>query len=75
MPSIRPEPNKGVGMRKLRFLVSVKSGFSTAQVKASERPFTVNSGSTSPAATPVFQRTARTGPSAFKKSGMLLRAP
>src|SRR5438876_5362980 len=78
MLSIKPAPNTGVGIRKLRFAVSLRSGCSTAQVNASVRPFTVKRGSTSPASvdpTLVFGRTATTGPSGFRKPGIALRAP
>src|SRR5216684_2589773 len=78
MLSIKPAPNKGVGIRKLRFAVLLKSGCSTAQSKASVRPLTVKRGSTTPASadpTLVFGRTARTGPSGFRKPGIALRAP
>src|SRR5216683_1558033 len=85
---IRPEPNSGVGMRKIRLLAAdaaAKPGCCRLQPAASARPLTVNMVSTPPfglltLAVPLAlkkngKRASRTGPVAVMKDGMVLVEP
>src|SRR5215467_1137194 len=86
--SIKPAPNVGVGMRKMRLLVAcarAKLGWGRLQVPASLRPVMVKRSSTPPLGLAVFglplaskkngNRASRTGPVEVIKLGMLLWAP
>src|SRR5215472_3748128 len=85
---IKPEPNTGVGMRKIRLLAAAawaKLGCVRLQEPASARPETVNRSSTPPfgllvLAVPLAlkkngKRASRTGPLAATKDGMVLVEP
>src|SRR5437660_4952054 len=85
MFDIRPEPNTGVGMRKIRLLAAAaagKPGCCRLQAPASARPLTVNMVSTPPLgllrlAVPLAlkkngKRASRTGPVAVMNDGMVL---
>src|SRR6185437_9424685 len=88
MLAIKPEPNTGVGMRKIRllaFAAAVKPGCVKLQPAASARPLTVNMVSTPPfglfrLAVPLAlkkngKRASRTGPVAVMNDGMVLVLP
>src|SRR2546423_7377781 len=88
MFDIRPEPNTGVGIRKIRllaFAAAVNPGCCKLQPAASARPLTVNRSSTPPfglltLAVPLAlkkngKRASRTGPVAVTKDGMVLVLP
>src|SRR5215472_17057366 len=88
MLAIRPVPNVGVGMRKMRLLAAAaaaKLGCWRLQFPASLRPLTVNSSSTPPLGLLVLgvplllkkngNRASRTGPLAVRKEGMVLKLP
>src|SRR4029077_18387713 len=88
MFAIKPEPNSGVGMRKIRLLAAAawaKLGCVRLQAPASARPLTVNMVSTPPfglltLAVPLAlkkngKRASRTGPVAVMKDGMVLVLP
>src|SRR5579864_1189263 len=84
MFEISPEPNTGVGMRKIRLLAAcaaAKPGCCKLQAPASARPLTVNMVSTPPFGFAVLavplalkkngKRASRTGPAAVTKDGMV----
>src|SRR5712671_2086175 len=88
MFDIRPEPNTGVGIRKIRLLAAAaaaKPGCCRLQPAASARPLTVNRVSTPPFGFAVLavplalkkngKRASRTGPLAAMKDGMVLVLP
>src|SRR6478672_11218004 len=88
MFAIRPEPNTGVGMRKIRllaFAAAVNPGCVKLQPAASARPLTVNMVSTPPfglltltvplALKKNGKRASRTGPVELMKDGVVLVEP
>src|SRR5947209_4356265 len=88
MLAIMPEPNTGVGMRKMRLLAAwaaAKPGCCRLQLPASARPLTVNKVSTPPFGFAVLavplalkkngNRASRTGPVAVMNEGMVFVLP